>query len=83
MFKKDKENAYFRKNKKYRIIESFENNIYESYTFERSEQLIYKGSAFIPYCKISHKMRIPINTNKYVKSLYSNELNNKLRINPV
>ncbi len=50
MFRKNEDNAFFKKKKKYRITESFVNKQFPVVNFfEKDEQLIYKGYAFIPY----------------------------------
>lgn len=50
MFKKNEGNTFFKKKKKYRIIESFANkHLQGENVFKKGEQLIYKDYGFIPY----------------------------------
>ena len=54
MFKENDDNTFFKKNKKYRIIESFETELLNNQHsfFEKNEQVIFKGYDFIPYDEI-------------------------------
>ena len=54
VFKENDDNTFFKKNKKYRIIESFETELLNNQHsfFEKNEQVIFKGYNFVPYDEI-------------------------------
>lgn len=80
IFIREKKINMFKKNKKYKVIEPFEINIYELCIFQKNEQLIYKGSGFIPYDELyTHCFINSQKEKKYLIVKNENELNGYLK----